>query len=120
LEHPPDLDVNDLIEFFRNLNYKTFMLGLRQLTRIDNLCPEILENVMDHPSLALLSRNSWGGLVGTGQHRNTLSMPPFFVAMPRGRHSKEEMAIQHMYDLFSGSSGVSQVKTANDRVANVK
>jgi hypothetical protein len=27
----------------------------------------------------------------------------------------EEMAIQHMYDLFSGEEGGGQVKTANDR-----
>ena len=114
LEHTPDLDTNDLIEFFRKLEYKTFMLGLRQLTRIDNLCPEILDNVMQHPTLASSKRGSWLS------SNNMLSMPPFFVAMPRGRHSKEEMGIQHMYDLFSGASGDLQVKTANDRVANVK
>jgi hypothetical protein len=115
LEHSPDLDINDLIAFFRRLNYKTFMLGLRQLTRIDNLCPEILENVMQHPTLASSNRANW-----LSSNSNVLSMPPFFVAMPRGRHSKEEMGIQHMYDLFSGASGDLQVKTANDRVANVK
>jgi hypothetical protein len=131
LEHSPDLNVNELIEFFRQLEYKTFMLGLRQLTRIDNLCPEILHNVMQHPSLAsstkhwLLSGGGGGG--GGGSNTNigqsisgSLNMPPFFVAMPRGRHNKEEMSIQHMYDLFSGASGLLQVKTANDRVANVK
>ena len=90
------------------------MLGLRQLTRIDNLCPEILDNVMQHPTLASSQSGSWLS------SNNMLRMPPFFIAMPRGRHSKEEMGIQHMYDLFSGASGVLQVKTANDRVANVK
>ena len=41
--------------------------------------------------------------------------PAFFVALPKGRHSKEEMTIQHMYDLFGGGGG--QVATANDRKA---
>jgi hypothetical protein len=118
LEHTPDLDVKELIEFFRKLNYKTFMLGLRQLTRIDNLCPEILDNVMQHPSLVSPDK-TWLNIMGE-QQNNILRMPPFFVAMPRGRHSKEEMGIQHTYDLFSGASGLLQVKTANDRVANVK
>eukprot|EP00545_Synedropsis_sp_CCMP1620_P002983 CAMPEP_0119007262 /NCGR_PEP_ID=MMETSP1176-20130426/2894_1 /TAXON_ID=265551 /ORGANISM="Synedropsis recta cf, Strain CCMP1620" /LENGTH=505 /DNA_ID=CAMNT_0006959377 /DNA_START=123 /DNA_END=1640 /DNA_ORIENTATION=+ len=118
LEHTPDLDANELIEFFRRNNYKTFMLGLRQLTRIDNLCPEILDNVMTHPSLASPDE-TWLNIIGD-QQNNVLRMPPFFVAMPRGRHSKEEMGIQHTYDLFSGASGLLQVKTANDRVANVK
>jgi hypothetical protein len=120
LEHTPDLNVNDLIEFFRKLNYKTFMLGLRQLTRIDNLCPEILNNVMQHPSLAVMNNANGNWLDLMGNANPVHSMPPFFVAMPRGRHSKEEMGIQHMYDLFSGASGLLQVKTANDRVANVK
>jgi hypothetical protein len=96
------------------------MLGLRQLTRIDNLCPEILNNVLMHPSLA--SNNGWS-LNPFGERVESdivPMMPPFFVAMPRGRHSKEEMSIQHMYDLFSGAAGLSQVKTANDRVATVK
>ena len=44
--------------------------------------------------------------------------PPFFVAMPRGRLNKEEMTIQHMYDLFGGyDGGGGQVQTANDRKA---
>lgn len=88
-----------MIEFFRRLTYKTFLLGLRQLTRVDNLCPEILHNVMDHPSLASPGTNWFL------ENENVLRMPPFFVAMPRGRHSKEEMGIQHMYNLFSGASG---------------
>lgn len=117
LEHSPDLNVHELIGFFRDLEYKTFMLGLRQLTRIDNLCPEILNNVLMHPSLAT---NSGWGLFGPDMSEAVSRMPPFFVAMPRGRHSKEEMSIQHMYDLFSGAAGLSQVKTANDRVATVK
>lgn len=116
LEHSGDLDVQELIDFFRSLNYKTFMLGLRQLTRIDNLCPEILANVMQHPSLES-SRGRWFPSVNDEKR---VKRPPFFVAMPRGRHSKEEMSIQHMYDLFSGASGLLQVKTANDRVASVK
>jgi hypothetical protein len=120
LEHSPDMNVHQLIDFFHDLEYKTFMLGLRQLTRIDNLCPEILNNVLMHPSLA--SNKGWS-LNPFGDHEESdivPMMPPFFVAMPRGRHSKEEMSIQHMYDLFSGAAGLSQVKTANDRVATVK
>ena len=120
LEHSPDMHVHELIEFFRDREYKTFMLGLRQLTRIDNLCPEILNNVLMHPSLA--TNRGWGiDMFGSHNSSDTVPMmPPFFVAMPRGRHSKEEMSIQHMYDLFSGAAGLSQVKTANDRVATVK
>jgi hypothetical protein len=40
------------------------------------------------------------------------------VAMPRGRKNREEMTIQHMYDLFGGyGGGGGQIKTANDRKA---
>jgi len=36
--------------------------------------------------------------------------------MPKGRPSREEMTIQHMYDLFGGlDGGGGQIKTANDR-----
>jgi len=108
IEHSPDMDVSILVDFFDSLNYKTFMLGLRQLTRIDNLCPEVMENVLDHPSLS--SHAFFGSAT-------TTRTPPFFVAMPKGRHAMEEMTIQHMYDLFSGSGGGGQVKTANDRKA---
>mmetsp|Transcript_12685 Transcript_12685/g.18988 ORF Transcript_12685/g.18988 Transcript_12685/m.18988 type:complete len:116 (-) Transcript_12685:45-392(-) len=53
-----------------------------------------------------------------GNYRPT---PPFFVAMPRGRRLKEEMTIQHMYDLFGGyGGGGGQVATANDRKATGK
>jgi len=117
LEHAPDLNIIELIEYFRSVNYKTFMLGVRQLTRIDNLCPEILDNVMDHSSLSVKGA-AWFDM--GDDKKSLLKMPPFFVAMPKGRHSKEEMSIQHMYDLFSGASGLLQVKTANDREANVK
>ena len=115
LEHSPDMDVQELIDFFSTVKYKTFMLGLRQLTRIDNLCPEILQNVLQHPSLGT-EGGSW--FSSESQHR--IRPPPFFIAMPRGRPCMEEMSIQHMYDLFSGASGLLQVKTANDRVASVK
>jgi len=54
-------------------------------------------------------------LVSSSKRRET---PPFFVAMPRGRKSKEEMTIQHMYDLFGGyGGGGGQIATANDRKA---
>lgn len=120
VENSPDLDPWALLEFFRSVNYKTFMLGKAQLWRIDSLCPEILEDVLLHPHLhnstlqpsplrALLHR--WGLLrddlaylkdLGGG---SAVSSPPFFVAMPRGRRSREEMTIHHMYDLFGGFGG---------------
>lgn len=51
IENSPDLDANELIDFFREVNYKTFFLGKIQITRIDHLCPEMLEEVISHPSL---------------------------------------------------------------------
>eukprot|EP00521_Asterionellopsis_glacialis_P014525 CAMPEP_0195309316 /NCGR_PEP_ID=MMETSP0707-20130614/38677_1 /TAXON_ID=33640 /ORGANISM="Asterionellopsis glacialis, Strain CCMP134" /LENGTH=391 /DNA_ID=CAMNT_0040373613 /DNA_START=631 /DNA_END=1809 /DNA_ORIENTATION=+ len=128
VEHTPDMDVKELIAFFTKLHYKTFMLGLRQLTRIDNLCDEMLDNIYDHPFLenskkskSLISKlfppeSASGGEFSLKQ-ANTPRYPPFFIAMPKGRLQKEEMTIQHMYDLFSGAGGGGQVKTANDRKA---
>ena len=113
LEHSPDMNINELINFFKSVNYKTFMLGLRQLSRIDNLCPEILENLMDHPSIT-----HHNGIQLFGEKQPTT--PPFFVAMPAGRHCLQEMTIQHMYDLFSGEGGGGQVQTAADRKAPKK
>ena len=131
LEHSDGLDVHAMLDFFNSVNYKTFMLGLRQLSRIDNLCPEVLDNIFDHPALhhskygsttttttgwSLLSR-LYNKSPKRRQPQQQKRTPPFFVAMPKGRHSKEEMTIQHMYDLFSGQGGGGQVKTANDRKA---
>jgi hypothetical protein len=110
LEHSPDMNISDIVNFFRALKYKIFMLGLRQLSRIDNLCPETLENLLDHPHI---SHHDGIHIFGEKQAIS----PPFFVAMPAGRHGLEEMTIQHMYDLFSGLGGGGQVKTANDRKA---
>lgn len=136
IEHAPDLNVRELIAFFREVQYKTFFLGARQIARIDNLCEEVLDDVLDHPSVSppkpsfvrrvlmkigLISKDelriapkaSAGAL--SSQKRET---PPFFVAMPRGRKNREEMTIQHMYDLFGGyGGGGGQIKTANDRKA---
>jgi hypothetical protein len=136
IEHAPDLNVRELIAFFREVQYKTFFLGARQIARIDNLCEEVLDDVLDHPSVSppepsfvrrvlmkigLISKDelriapkaSVGAL--SSQKRET---PPFFVAMPRGRKNREEMTIQHMYDLFGGyGGGGGQIKTANDRKA---
>lgn len=134
IEHSPDLDIRILIEFFAQVRYKTFFLGARQVARIDNLCDEVLNDVLDHPSLknkgsafrrffirlGLISKEelriSGDKNAPEGpKHRET---PPFFVAVPRGRRSKEEMTIQHMYDLFGGyGGGGGQIKTANDRKA---
>merc|ERR1712150_70971 len=51
IEHTPDLIISDLISFFDNVKYKTFFLGSRQIARIDHLCPEILHDVLKHPSI---------------------------------------------------------------------
>ena len=141
IEHSHDLDVRKLINFFREVKYKTFFLGARQVARIDNLCEEVLEDVLWHPSvsrppynlirrlfmrLGLISKDELR-IFSTGKSRNGELLeslpkwretPPFFVAMPRGRRNKEEMTIQHMYDLFGGyGGGGGQIKTANDRKA---
>lgn len=119
MEHALGTNIHTVIEFFDSVQYKTFFLGLRQLTRIDNLCPEVLENVLEHPSVKLSDSSPW--LFGHGRRREAHLSPAFFVAMPKGRHNKEETTIQHMYDLFSGQGGGGQVKTANDRkVPNAK
>lgn len=131
IEHSPDMDMLELIQFFNKMKYKTFMLGLRQLTRIDNLCPEILSNIVDHPfldntkkyennfivNMLKSSSTSAENFTPTGDAANLPRYPPFFIALPKGRLQKEEMTIQHMYDLFSGEGGGGQVKTANDRKA---
>lgn len=134
IEHSPDLDVKTLISFFQQVKYKTFFLGARQIARIDNLCDEVLDDVLDHPSVKI-PENNWArrlfmnlGLVSKDElrisgNKDTVGpkrreTPPFFIAMPRGRRSKEEMTIQHMYDLFGGyGGGGGQIKTANDRKA---
>lgn len=135
VEHSPDMDVRALIEFFTQVRYKTFFLGARQVARIDNLCDEVLDDVLDHPSvsppqgnlfrrffirLGLLSKEELriSGDEDSPEGPKRRETPPFFVAMPRGRRSKEEMTIQHMYDLFGGyGGGGGQIKTANDRKA---
>jgi len=131
IENSADIDVNELIDFFRSVNYKTFFLGLRQVARIDHLCPEILEDIMRHnyitPPNPNFLRKFLQVLRIIPQEKNEhlihpqkgkLKFPPFFIAMPRGRSSKEEMTIQHMYDLFGGhDGGGGQIATANDRKA---
>ena len=135
VEHSPDMDVRVMIDFFTQVRYKTFFLGARQVARIDNLCDEVLDDVLDHPSVSLPQGNWFRrifiklGLISKEELRisggkdapegpKRRETPPFFVAMPRGRRSKEEMTIQHMYDLFGGyGGGGGQIKTANDRKA---
>ena len=133
VEHSPDLDLRALIEFFLSVDYKTFILGSRQVHRADNLCPEILDDVLLHPALNKHTLNphpirSFLHRIGIVKDHMShlkqvpddtrLTTPPYFVAMPRGRRSKEEMTIQHMYDLFGGyGGGGGQIKTANDRKA---
>ncbi|KAL7484884.1 hypothetical protein ACHAW6_010484 [Cyclotella cf. meneghiniana] len=137
VEHSSDMDVRKLIAFFKEVEYKTFFLGARQIARIDNLCDEVLDDVLEHPSVSppdssplrrlfmnmgLISKDELRivpdtpiAAATTTKRRQT---PPFFVAMPRGRKSKEEMTIQHMYDLFGGyGGGGGQIATANDRKA---
>lgn len=135
VEHSPDMDVRELIQFFTQVRYKTFFLGARQVARIDNLCDEVLDDVLGHPSVSLPQGNWFRrifirlGLISKEELRisgdkespdgpKRRETPPFFVAMPRGRRSREEMTIQHMYDLFGGyGGGGGQIKTANDRKA---
>lgn len=135
VEHSPDMDVRVLIDFFKQVKYKTFFLGARQIARIDNLCDEVLDDVLEHPSVSLPQGNWFRrlfirmGLIDKDELRisgevddmegpKRRQTPPFFVAMPKGRRSKEEMTIQHMYDLFGGyGGGGGQIKTANDRKA---
>lgn len=123
VEHSPDMNVLKLIKFFDSVEYKTFFLGSRQLARIDNLCPETLYDVLTHPYLEPVTP-TWSSLlldkVGLSYHETAspseYKTPPFFVAFPRGRINKEEMSIQHAYDLFGGIDGEKNVKTANDRI----
>lgn len=129
IEHSPDMDIHELIEFFRSVNYKTFFLGKSQIARIDHLCPEILEQVLSHKSITPPKPNhirkflQYFNMIPHSSHQvhphedNKLQYPPFFIAMPRGRRSKEEMTIQHNYDLFGGGGGGGQIATANDRKA---
>lgn len=126
VEHSPDMDVYGLIDFFNSAKYKTFFLGSRQIARIDHLCPEVLDDIIRHPSISkpkLTTAGKWLKKLGLLHTENEdddqmRKYPPFFVAMPRGRLNKEEMTIQHMYDLFGGyDGGGGQVQTANDRKA---
>lgn len=104
IEHSPGMDVRALIAFFKEVQYKTFFLGARQVARIDNLCEEVLNDVLVHPAVSppkpsILRRLFIHvGLVSGEELRiapksatDTVSIdkkretPPFFVAMPRGR-----------------------------------
>jgi len=133
IEHSPDMDPRVLIDFFQQVKYKTFFLGARQVARIDNLCDEVLVDVLGHPSVSQPKGNWFRrffiriGLISKDELRISgdkttpegpmrREAPPFFIAMPRGRRNKEEMTIQHMYDLFGGyGGGGGQIATANDR-----
>jgi len=126
VEHTEDLDPRDLIEFFRTVKFKSFFLASRQIHRIDHICPEMLDDVLDHPSVvkhprlskfAKMRRWVWEHLgFPPKKPKPKQVLPPFFVAMPRGRINRQEMTIQHNYDLFGGyGGGGGQIKTANDR-----
>ena len=134
VENSGDMDVDDLIEFFHSVDYKTFLLGKRQVMRIDHLCRETLDDLMGHPfispkkpgfvrkilqKLNIVSRDHYASMEHPHPNHHMI-YPPFFVAFPRGRTSKEEMTIQHMYDLFGGSGGGGMIATANDRKAPTK
>mmetsp|Transcript_19974 Transcript_19974/g.28417 ORF Transcript_19974/g.28417 Transcript_19974/m.28417 type:complete len:621 (+) Transcript_19974:79-1941(+) len=126
VEHSQDLEVTDLIAWFDNVKYKTFFLGARQIHRLDHLCPEMLDDILSYPSVT-----KYPPLTGVersfkymldfllGEEESPVPKqlyPSFFVALPKGRTSREEMTIQHMYDLFGGlDGGGGQIKTANDR-----
>lgn len=129
VEHSPNMDMYKLMDFFNSVHYKTFFLGMRQIARIDHMCPEIMEQIINHPFITpdhspSIMRKIWQflGFVLPDQEKyvhphkeNELMYPPFFVAFPRGRVMQEEMTIQHMYDLFGGMSAGGTIKTANDR-----
>jgi hypothetical protein len=127
IEHSPDLDAYELLSFFSEVNYKLFFLGSRQVARIDHLCEEILDDIIRHPSITPFKPTPLGDILGKlglvdhglgSDEDQEKKYPPFFVAMPKGRINKEEMTIQHMYDLFGGyGGGGGQIKTANDRKA---
>lgn len=127
IEHSPDLDAYELLNFFSEVEYKLFFLGSRQVSRIDHLCEEILDDIIRHPSITPGKPTLLGdvlfklGLIDHGlgtDEDQSKKYPPFFIAMPKGRINKEEMTIQHMYDLFGGyGGGGGQIKTANDRKA---
>jgi hypothetical protein len=85
---------------------------MRQIQRVDHLCPEILEQVIGHPYihphksnifrkslqfLKLIDADDDAHMVHPHAD-NQFKFPPFFIAMPRGRISKEEMTIQQMYN----------------------
>jgi hypothetical protein len=126
VEHSIDMDIRALIGWFNSVNYKTFFLGARQVHRLDHLCPEMLDDILKHPYVNRhppLPRVE--KVIKTvvdfvlGEEEDPLAKqlyPSFFVAMPRGRYKREDMTIQHMYDLFGGlDGGGGQIKTANDR-----
>ena len=124
IEHSPDMDVKSLVKFFNSVGYKTFFLGSRQLARIDNLCPETLDDVLMHPiideskvrwSTRLLNMLNFNKDKEEMILANSYRTPPFYIALPRGRANEGEMAIQHAYDLFGGFDGEKEIKTANDR-----
>ena len=172
LEHSPGLSFPDVVEFFRLAGYKTFLLGSRQLARLDHLCEETLREVLDHPHLArgegangeegggssskaglgglrsflrrwgiinppLVTPDPGGPSSSASKRRRAEALegpitgggpstyPPFLVALPKGRRTsdgthfgRQEMTVQHMYDLFGGyGGGGGQIKTANDRKA---
>ena len=86
----------------------------------------MLDDILSHPSVnkhpALPHVERWmkhvvDFLLGEEENPHPKQLyPSFFVAMPRGRINREEMTIQHMYDLFGGlDGGGGQIKTANDR-----
>jgi len=125
LEHSPDFNVYTIMEFFNTVRYKLFFLGKRQIARIDHLCDEILDDVIRHPSITPQNSTTFAdflkyiGLLERPEKEKKdqqwQKYPPFFVAMPRARRNKEEMTIQHMYDLFGGYDSAGHVQTAADR-----
>ena len=126
VEHSSDMDVKKLIRWFDAVNYKTFFLGARQIHRLDHLCPEMLDDILNHPyvnhrpplpRIEHAIKKVVDFILGEEEdpvHKQLF--PTFFVGMPRGRYMREDMTIQHMYDLFGGlDGGGGQIKTANDR-----
>ncbi|EJK72120.1 hypothetical protein THAOC_06382, partial [Thalassiosira oceanica] len=121
IEHSPDLDPRALIQFFREDRQplRRGPLGRARPPLRKAGGGSALRRLFINLGLVPgdeLRISGGGGASPEGARRR--ETPPFFVAMPRGRRNREEMTIQHMYDLFGGyGGGGGQIKTANDRKA---
>merc|ERR1711862_397005 len=98
IEHSPDMNVMELIEFFDSVGYET------------------LSNILKHPMIEEDIELKWSSkllkkLLKVIEKERSSSIiqstdvynyktPPFYIAFPRGRRNNDEMTIQHAYDLL--------------------